>query len=233
MINVRHSADRGLADLDWLHSQHSFSFANYHDPKQIGFGPLRVINEDQIQPNTGFGTHGHRDMEILSYILQGEIEHKDDIGNGSIIRPGEIQRMSAGTGVRHSENNRSTAIANHFFKIRIMPNQHGIQPSYEQNKLPKGSREGKLSLIGSPQGRGHSVTIHQDVELFSSILSPEDTVIHTIKKGRCVWVQLASGIIEVNKISLSMGDGAAVIKEPFIEITAMARSEFLLFDLGQ
>jgi redox-sensitive bicupin YhaK (pirin superfamily) len=233
MINVRYSADRGLADLDWLHSQHSFSFADYHDPKQMGFGPLRVINEDQIQPNTGFGTHGHRDMEILSYILQGEVEHKDDIGNGSIIRPGEIQRMSAGTGVRHSENNPSTAIANHFFQIWIMPNQYGIQPSYEQNKIPKGSREGKLSLIGSPQGRGHSVTIHQDVELYSSILSPGEILTHKIEKGRCVWVQLASGLIDINKIPLSVGDGAAVIEEPFINITAVARSEFLLFDLGQ
>ena len=231
MIKVRHSADRGLADLGWLHSQHSFSFADYHDPKQMGFGPLRVINEDQIKPNTGFGTHGHQDMEILSYIMHGEVEHKDDMGNGSIIRPGEIQRMSAGTGVRHSENNPSASIANHFFQIWIKPSQHGIQPSYEQNKIPEGSREGKLSLIGSPEGRGHSVTIHQDVELYSSILFPEDTLNHTVQKGRCVWVQLASGAIEVNEFPLFIGDGVAIIEEPFIEITAMARSEFLMFDL--
>jgi redox-sensitive bicupin YhaK (pirin superfamily) len=141
MINVRHSSDREMADLGWLHSQHSFSFADYHDPKQMGFGPLRVINEDQIKPNTGFGAHGHRDMEILSYILQGEVEHKDDMGNGSVIRPGEIQRMSAGMGVRHSESNPSTATTNHFFQIWIIPSQYGIEPSYEQNKIPEKDRE--------------------------------------------------------------------------------------------
>ena len=233
MINVRYSADRGLADLSWLHSHHSFSFADYHDPKQMGFGPLRVINEDQIKPNAGFGMHGHRDMEILSYILHGEVEHKDDMGNGSIIRPGEIQRMSAGTGVRHSESNPSSSKSNHFFQIWITPNRYGIQPGYEQNKIPTGSREGKLSLIGSPDGRGHSVVIHQDVELYSSIMFSTDTLAHNIKKGRCVWIQLASGAIEVNNVPLSIGDGAAVIEEPFIEITSMAESEFLLFDLRQ
>ena len=233
MIKIRRSADRGLADLDWLHSQHSFSFADYHDPKQMGFGPLRVINEDQIKPDTGFGTHGHQDMEILSYILKGELEHKDDMGNGSIIRPGEIQRMSAGKGVRHSESNPSLTKANHFFQIWIEPDQFRIQPSYEQNKIPVGSREGKLCLIGSPEGRGHSVTIHQDVELYCSILSSGGTVAHQIAKGRCAWVQLASGAIEINKVPLVNGDGAAVFDEPFIEINAIAESEFLLFDLVQ
>ena len=233
MINVRYSADRGLADLGWLNSHHSFSFADYYDPKQMGFGPLRVINEDQIKPDTGFGMHGHQDMEILSYILQGEVEHNDDMGNGSIIRPGEIQRMSAGTGIRHSESNPSPTETNHFFQIWIIPNQYGIQPSYEQNKIPKGSREGKLSLIGSPKGLGHSVTIHQDVELYSSILLSKDTLAYKIKKGRCVWIQLASGLIEVNNVPLSAGDGAAVIEEVFVEITAKATSEFLLFDLGR
>ena len=233
MINVRYSADRGLADLGWLHSHHSFSFADYHDPKQMGFGPLRVINEDQIKPNTGFGMYGHRDMEILSYILQGKVEHKDNMGNGSIIRPGEIQRMSAGTGVQHSESNPSSSKSNHFFQIWITPNRYGIQPSYQQNKIPKGSREGKLSLIVSPDGRGHSVMIHQDVELYSSIMFSSDTLAHNIKKGRCVWIQLASGAIEVNNVPLFIGDGAAVIEELFIEITSTAESEFLLFDLPQ
>ena len=233
MIYVRHSADRGLADLGWLHSQHSFSFPDYHDPKQMGFGQLRVINKDQIKPNRGFDTHGHRDMEILSYILQAEVEHKDDMGNGPILRPGEIQRMSAGTGIRHSESNPSSVRSNHFFQIWIKPDRYGIQPGYEQIKIPKGSREGKLSLIGSPDGRGHSVTIHQDIELYSCIMASQDTVAHDIIKGRCVWIQLASGAIEVNNVSLSVGDGAAVISEPFIDITAMANSEFLLFDLCQ
>ncbi len=232
MINVRKSEDRGLASLDWLHSQHSFSFADYHDPEQMGFGPLRVINEDQIQPGTGFGTHGHKDMEILSYILEGELEHKDDMGNGSIIRPGEIQRMSAGTGVRHSENNPSSDIRNRFFQIWIIPEIGGIEPGYEQNKIPAGARDGKLCLIGSRDGRGDSVTIHQDAELYSSILSPGDKVSHEISDGRGVWVQLASGAIEINGTALTVGDGAAITDEGFLEITASAVSEFLLFDLG-
>jgi len=232
MISVRKSEDRGLASLDWLHSQHSFSFADYHNPEQMGFGPLRVINEDQILPGTGFGTHGHQDMEILSYILEGELEHKDDMGNGSIIRPGEIQRMSAGTGVRHSENNPSADIRNRFFQIWIIPETGGIEPGYEQNEIPAGAREGKLCLIGSRDGRGDSVTIHQDAELYSSILSPGDTVSHEIAEGRSVWVQLASGAIEINGISLAIGDGAAITEEETIEIVASETSEFLLFDLG-
>ena len=233
MIKVRRSIDRGLARLDWLHSQHSFSFAEYYDEKYMGFGSLRVINEDQIKPGTGFGMHGHQDMEILSYVLKGELEHKDDMGNGSIIKPGEIQRMTAGTGIRHSERNPSGTRPNHFFQIWIKPNKYGISPSYEQNKIPEISREGRLHLIGSPDGRGDSVTIHQDVELYCSTLSPGDTVVHHIATGRSVWIQLASGKIEVNKIQISDGDGAAVAREPLVEIKTIGESELLLFDLIQ
>jgi redox-sensitive bicupin YhaK (pirin superfamily) len=232
MINVRKSADRGLASLDWLHSHHSFSFADYHDPEQMGFGPLRVINEDQIQPGTGFGTHGHRDMEILSYVLEGELEHKDDIGNGSIIRPGEIQRMSAGTGIRHGESNPSIDVVNHFFQIWIIPAEVGIKPGYEQNKIPEGARHSKLCLIGSQDGRGASVTIHQNIELYSSILSPGDSVTHEISVGRGVWVQLASGIVELNRTPLVAGDGVSIVEEAAVEIIASEKSEFLLFDVG-
>ncbi len=232
MINVRKSEDRGLAALDWLHSQHTFSFADFHDPEQMGFGPLRVINEDQIQPGTGFGTHGHRDMEILSYILEGELEHQDDMDNGSIIRPGEIQRMSAGTGVRHSERNPSADTRNRFFQIWILPEAAGIEPGYEQNKIPEGARDGKLCLIGSRDGRGDSVTIHQDAELYSSILQPGDKVTYELAGGRGVWVQLASGAIEINGAALAIGDGASIVEETVLEITASTESEFLLFDLG-
>ncbi|MBT3992259.1 MAG: pirin family protein [Rhodospirillaceae bacterium] len=232
MIEVRKSEDRGLASLDWLHSQHTFSFADYSDPAQMGFGPLRVINEDQIQPGTGFGTHGHRDMEILSYILEGELEHKDDMGNGSIIRPGEIQRMSAGTGVMHSESNPSADTRNRFFQIWIIPEVGGIEPGYEQNQIPEGARDGKLCLIGSRDGRGDSVTIHQDAELYSSILSPGDAVTYELVEGRGVWVQLASGAIEINGTKLAVGDGAAIVEENSLTITASEKSEFLLFDLG-
>jgi hypothetical protein len=233
MIKVRRNKDRGLANLDWLHSKHSFSFAEYSDEKYMGFGPLRVINEDQIKPGTGFGTHGHQNMEILSYVLKGELEHADNMGNGSIIKPGEIQRMSAGTGIRHSEKNPSSTKTNHFFQIWIKPSIYGISPSYEQNKIPEISREGSLCLIGSPDGRGDSVTIHQDAELYCSILSPGDVLLHCIAKDRCVWIQLASGRIEVNKFQISKGDGVSIIEEKFVEINAIEKSELLLFDLIQ
>jgi len=232
MITIRKSEDRGLAELDWLHSQHTFSFADYSDPEQMGFGNLRVINEDQIQPETGFGTHGHQDMEIISYILDGELAHKDNMGNGSVIRPGEIQRMSAGTGVLHSEHNPSTEIRNRFFQIWILPENGGIEPGYEQNEIPEGARNGSLYLVGSRDGRGNSVTIHQDVELYASILSAGDKVTHEVDEGRGVWVQLASGAIEINGTVMSVGDGASITEEINLEISASEPSEFLLFDLG-
>ncbi|MFP6711841.1 MAG: pirin family protein [Rhodospirillales bacterium] len=232
MINIRKSEDRGLADHGWLYGKHTFSFADFHDPAFMGFGNLRVINEDQIQPTKGFGTHGHRDMEILSYILTGELKHEDDMGNGSIIRPGEIQRMSAGTGVRHSEFNPSADTTNRFFQIWILPEKNGIEPGYEQNEIPEGARNGQLCLIGSRDGRGDSVTIHQDVELYASILSVGDKVTHEVAEGRSIWVQLASGSIEVNGTAMSAGDGVALTDETIVEITASEESEFLLFDLG-
>ena len=232
MITIRKSEDRGLAELDWLHSQHTFSFADYSDPEQMGFGNLRVINEDQIQPGTGFGTHSHQDMEIISYILEGELAHKDDMGNGSIIRPGEIQRMSAGTGVLHSEHNPSADTRNRFFQIWILPEKGGIKPGYEQNEIPEGARDGKLHLVGSRNGRGDSVTIHQDVEIYASILSPGDKVTHQVAAGRGIWLQLASGALEINGTAMAVGDGAAITEETVLEISASETSEFLLFDLG-
>jgi redox-sensitive bicupin YhaK (pirin superfamily) len=231
-INLRPSDERGLAEMDWLHSQHTFSFADYHDPSQMGFGALRVINEDQIQPGTGFPTHGHQDMEIISYVLKGELEHKDNMGNGSIIRPGEIQRMSAGTGVMHSEYNPSSEVRNKFFQIWIIPEVGGIEPGYEQIEFPDGARDGKLYQIGSRNGDHGGVTIRQDIALYSSILSAGDSVSHTTASNRGIWVQLASGAITVNGVEMKSGDGAAIVDEVAIQITAAETAEFLLFDLA-
>ncbi len=231
-LELRSSGDRGLAEMDWLHSQHTFSFADFHDPSFMGFGPLRVINEDQIQPNTGFPTHGHRDMEILSYVMEGELEHKDDMGNGSIIRPGEIQRMSAGTGIRHSEYNPSSDQRNRFFQIWIIPEIDGIEPGYEQIEFPDGARDGTLYQIGSRHGGEGGVTIHQDATLYASILSPGDTVSHATASNRGVWIQLASGVIAVNGQEMKAGDGLAITDEVAVDIAATEKSEFLLFDLA-
>lgn len=232
MITLRPSDARGTADIDWLSSRHSFSFADYHDPDFMGFGPLRVINEDRVQPGKGFGTHGHQDMEIISYVLDGALEHKDSIGTGSVIQPGDVQRMSAGTGIRHSEFNPSPDRIVHFFQIWILPETAGLAPAYEQLAFANADKRGVLKLVGSRDGRQGSITIHQDVDLYSSLLEPGETVSHAPNRGRKVWVQLASGAVDVNGVAMAAGDGLAVADEAEIKISAGQSAEFLLFDMG-
>src|SRR5262245_16834882 len=176
MISIRHSEDRGTANFGWLNSQHTFSFGHYHDPRQMGFGPLRVINEDRVRAGAGFDTHGHRDMEIISYVLEGALEHKDSLGTGSVIRPGEVQVMSAGTGIRHSEFNHSKTEPVHFLQIWVTPNQKGMAPRYEQKSFPASGKQGRLRLLGSPDGHDGSIVIHQDVKLYEARLGRADSV---------------------------------------------------------
>ena len=233
MINVRHSADRGVAELDWLKSYHSFSFADFHDPDHMSFGHLRVINEDTIAPSGGFGTHGHQDMEIISYVLEGSLAHRDTLGNQLTISAGEVQRMTAGTGIMHSEYNASSEAPAHFFQIWVIPERTGIEPGYEQQTFTEADKRGKLRLVISPDGREGSLRIHQDVALFASVLSDGDTVRHDLAAGRRAWVQVARGAVTVNGQALSAGDGAGITDEASVEITATGDNdaEFLLFDL--
>ena len=234
MTELRRSAERGHADHGWLDSYHSFSFADYYDPQHMGYGPLRVINEDRVQPGKGFGTHGHRDMEIITYVLEGELAHKDSMGNGSSIKPGEVQRMSAGTGVRHSEFNHSKKDWVHLLQIWLMPQSDGIKPSYEQKVFPDAEKQGKLRLIASPEARDGSVKIHQDANVYASLLSKDDKVEHRFESWRYGWLQVIRGEINLNGDSLKAGDGAAIEKEQAIQIAAANgdQSEILLFDLA-
>src|ERR1017187_9887603 len=213
MINVRHAAERGIANFGWLDSRHTFSFGEYYDPKQMGFGPLRVINEDRVSPGQGFGTHGHRDMEIITYILEGALEHKDSIGTGSVIRPGEAQRMSAGAGITHSEFNHSKTDPVHFLQIWITPSARAIAPGYEQRTIDDAKARGGFAPVGSPDGRDQSVKIHQDAVLSVAKLERGQTVGTNLKKGRHGWVQVARGEVAVNGIALAQGDGAAISDE--------------------
>jgi redox-sensitive bicupin YhaK (pirin superfamily) len=232
MLIIRKSAERGTANLGWLVSRHTFSFSDYYDPGHMGFGPLRVINEDRVQPGQGFGTHGHSDMEIISYVLEGALEHKDSIGTGSVIRPGEVQVMSAGTGIRHSEFNHSKSDPVHFLQIWIEPERDGIKPRYEQKAFPDGEKRGRLRLVGSTDGRDGSLVIHQDVDLFAALLNSGDKVTHTFRNGREGWIQVARGAIEANGQRLDAGDGAAIEDEAALTITGRADgSEILVFDL--
>ncbi len=233
MINVRHSADRGVAELDWLTSRHSFSFADYHNPDHMGFSDLRVINEDTIAPSGGFDTHGHQDMEIISYVLEGALEHRDTLGNEMIIGAGEVQRMSAGTGIMHSEYNASGEAPAHFFQIWVIPERTGIAPGYEQQMFTDENKRGKLRLIVSPDGREDSLRIHQDVALYASVLGGGDTVRYELATGRRAWVQVARGAVTVNGAAVNAGDGAAIVEEASVEITTTGAddAEFILFDL--
>ena len=231
MIRVRRSEDRGHAQHGWLDSHHTFSFADYYDPAQMGFRDLRVINEDRVAPGEGFPTHSHRDMEILSYVLEGGLEHKDSLGTGSVIRPGDVQRMTAGTGVAHSEFNASRSEPVHFLQIWILPGQRGLQPGYEQKHFSEESRKGQLRLIASPGGEDGSVTIHQDVRLYSALLGKGESVRHALAPGRHAWVQVAHGNARLGDQTLHAGDGAAVSSEKEITLTADSPSEVLLFDL--
>jgi len=232
MIRVRRASDRGRSGYDWLESFHTFSFADYHDPRQMGFRDLRVINEDRVAPGGGFGTHAHRDMEIVSWVLEGVLDHEDSLGNGSSIRPGDIQRMTAGTGVTHSEFNHSRAEVVHFLQIWILPEQRGLQPSYEQKHFSEAQRLNKLCRIASRDGADDSVTVHQDVSLYASTLESGRGTSHAIDAGRHLWIQLTRGAVTLLGESLAPGDGAAVSDEPLVEIRADERSEFLLLDLG-
>jgi len=232
MITVRRSDERGHFDHGWLDTYHSFSFASYYDPKHMGFRSLRVINEDRVAPGDGFGTHPHRDMEIITYVLQGGLSHKDSMGNGSTIRPGDVQRMSAGTGVLHSEFNHSKDEAVHLLQIWILPDKEGVTPSYEQKFFDAESKRGVLRLIASRDGRDGSVTIHQDADLFASVLDKGARVEHLLPAGRSAWLQAVSGKVAVNGIELSAGDGAAVSAESTLTVEGSANgSEILLFDL--
>jgi redox-sensitive bicupin YhaK (pirin superfamily) len=222
MINIRRSSERGGGDFGWLNTRHTFSFDQYYDPKWMGFRSLRVINEDRVAPATGFPMHPHRDMEIITYVLEGALEHKDSLGTGSIIRPGDGQRMSAGRGIRHSEQNPSATDSVHLLQIWITPDQRGHEPSYEQKEFPESEKRGKLRLLASPDGKDGSVTIHQDASLYVSLL----------RKGRYAWLQVARGAVTVNGKALAQADGAAVESESKLEIQGTEDSEILLFDLA-
>ncbi len=232
MLEIRRSNDRGRADHGWLRSAHSFSFADYYDPKHMGFGPLRVINEDRVYPGRGFGNHGHRDMEIISYVLDGSLAHKDSMGNGSSLRYGDVQRMSAGSGVVHSEFNHSTTEPVHFLQIWIEPNLRGIAPSYEEKHFDPESKKGRLRLIASPDGRDGSVTIHQDAMLYASILEEGDGPLkHELAPGRKGYVHLIRGRLMVNDVALMEGDGLKISGVSSITLDQAEAAELLLFDL--
>ena len=234
MISIRPANERGIANFGWLDSRHTFSFGNYYDPNHMGFATLRVINEDKVAPGQGFGTHGHRDMEIISYVLEGQLQHKDNIGNGSVIRPGDVQRMSAGTGILHSEFNASQTEPVHFLQIWILPELAGIKPSYEQKNFSLAEKQGKLRLVGSRDGRYNSVTIHQNVELYLTSLQNEEKVNYALAENRSLWVQVVRGAVLLNDHTLTAGDGVAIKRETGIVIAGMTDddSEVLLFDLA-
>jgi hypothetical protein len=232
MITIRQAEERGHANHGWLDSHHTFSFANYYDPKHIGFRTLRVINEDRVSPSNGFGTHGHRDMEIITYVLEGALEHKDSIGTGSVIQPGEVQRMSAGTGILHSEFNHSQTQPVHFLQIWLLPEKKGLSPSYEQRNFSPAKTPGKLHLVAARDGRENAVTVHQDVDLYAAVLKEGDRISHTLKPQRHAWVQVARGTITLNSLPLNTSDGAAISEETDVVIEATKDAEILLFDLA-
>jgi redox-sensitive bicupin YhaK (pirin superfamily) len=232
MVEVRTSSERGYADHGWLKSFHTFSFADYYDPANMGFGALRVINEDRVQPGMGFGTHGHQNMEIISYVLEGALEHKDSMGNGSVIRPGDVQRMSAGTGVRHSEFNHSKDDVVHFLQIWIEPDVNGIEPGYEEKHFDAASRRGQLRLIASPDAREGSVKIHQDAYIHTALVDGGEHISHDLKTGRRAYVHVARGSVTVNGHALATGDALKAAGETRIVMEKGEQAEVLLFDLA-
>jgi redox-sensitive bicupin YhaK (pirin superfamily) len=231
MIQVRKSEDRGHANHGWLDSHHTFSFADYHDPAHVQFSVLRVINEDRVAPGAGFPTHGHRDMEIVSYVLEGGLEHKDSLGTGSVIRPGDVQRMSAGTGVRHSEFNASATELAHFLQIWILPGTNGTTPGYEQKHFAPAELTGQLRIVASPNGRDGSVTIHQDAFLYATKLDGDASVAHSLAPGRRAYIHVARGAVALNGTPLAAGDGARIEQEPFLTLSNRQAAEVLVFDL--
>ena len=232
MISIRQAKQRGHFDHGWLNTYHTFSFDQYYDPRYMGFRNLRVINEDFVASGRGFPTHGHRDMEIITYILEGALKHEDSMGNGSVIRPGDVQRMTAGTGVRHSEKNASDTERVHLLQIWILPNTVGLEPGYEQKAFTEDERRGQLRLIASEAGRDGSVQLNQDVSLFASILPAGDEVQHTMDERRYAWIQVARGSIAVNGENAEQGDGVIVVGESNLKIKAQDDTEILLFDLA-
>jgi quercetin 2,3-dioxygenase len=232
MITIREAAERGHFDLGWLDTYHTFSFDKYYDPAHMAFRSLRVINEDRVAPGRGFPTHSHRDMEIITYILQGALRHQDGMGNGSIIQPGDVQRMTAGTGVSHSEFNPSQEEPVHLLQIWLLPNQRNLQPGYEQKAFSQAERQGKLRLIASPDGREGSVKINQDAHVYAAILNEGEEVVHQLQPDRHAWIQVARGSVAVNGKNLQQGDGAAVSEESVVKIAGREPSEILLFDLA-
>ena len=232
MINLRRAKERGGGDFGWLNTKHTFSFSDYYDPRWMGFRSLRVINEDYVAPASGFPTHPHSDMEIITYVLEGKLEHKDSLGTGSVILPGDGQRMTAGRGIRHSEYNPSKSEQVHLYQIWILPEKKSLEPSYEQKSFPTEEKQGKLRLIASPDANDGSVKINQDARLYVSLLKPGEEVVHDFGKGRHGWLQVAKGGIAVNGQRLEQGDGAAVSDEPKLTIKGATDSEVLLFDLA-
>lgn len=232
MLTVRKSADRGNASIDWLDSRHTFSFAGYHDPDFMGFGSLRVINEDWIEPGKGFGTHGHQDMEIVTYVIDGALEHKDNMQNGSVLRNGDVQRMTAGTGLQHSEFNHSQTEVVHLLQIWILPEKASLEPGYEEKSFSVADKTDQFRLLGSRDGRNGSVTIHQDMDLYASLLSAGTELTHTFGANRKGWLQVVSGDILVNDQRLSTGDGAALQDLTTLHVKASNDAEVLLFDMG-
>jgi hypothetical protein len=232
MITVRKSNERGHANHGWLDSHHTFSFANYYDPRHTGFRDLLVINEDRVIGGAGFGRHGHQDMEIVSYVLDGQLEHKDSMGTGSVLEYGDVQRMSAGTGVRHSEFNHSKEKNVHFLQIWITPRAVGLAPGYEEKSFTAEEKKNQLRLIVSPDGAQGSLHINQDASIYASILDEDKTISMPLREGRHSWIQVARGWIEVNGVKLKEGDGAAISQEKNLEMKALAPSEFLVFDLA-
>ncbi len=231
MIRVRPGRERGHFDHGWLDTWHTFSFAAYHDPAHMGFRALRVINDDTVAPGAGFGAHSHRDMEILTYVLEGALAHRDSMGHGSVIRAGDVQRMSAGTGVTHAEVNASDAEPVHFLQIWIVPEQSGLPPSYEERQFAREDRRGALRLIAAPDGRDGAVTIHQEARVHASVLGPGERLAHRLDPGRHAWLHVISGALALNDIALIAGDGAAISDEVALTLAATAPSELLLFDL--
>ena len=232
MITVRKSEDRGHFDHGWLDTHHTFSFAEYHDPRNMGFRALRVINEDFVAAGAGFPTHPHRNMEIVTYVLEGAVAHRDSMGTGSVIRPGEVQRMTAGTGVTHSEFNAEKNQRLHLLQIWILPESQGLPPSYEQRAFPESERRGKLRIVASRDGRDGSVLIHQDAALYSALLDKGTRVEYALPKGRYAWLQVARGAVKLNGQRLAAGDGAAIQNESALNIEGEEPAEILLFDLA-
>jgi redox-sensitive bicupin YhaK (pirin superfamily) len=232
MLAIRKAHDRGRVDHGWLNSYHTFSFASYRDPQHLGFRSLRVMNEDRVAPGQGFGTHAHRDMEIVSYVLQGALEHKDSMGNGEVLQPGEFQRISAGTGITHSEFNPSDSAPTHFYQIWLLPEREGIAPGYEQKSFNAAGRRNQLQLVAARDAAAGSLLIHQDARIWLADIESGNQVDYEIAKGRHAWLQVLRGAVSVAGQSLQAGDGAAVSNEPAVQIAAASPAEIMLFDLA-